>query len=83
MGAFEDVMTKMGKQDRDARYGAVNELLDRHGLKRSDLDDGYQWILSETGPFGKTVIRLYKLVEEVTVNVESKVRVQVDVKKYE
>ena len=73
MGAFKEMMEKSHRIDKDARSKQRLELMARYGLTMRDLEDG-KWEIKEEGPFGHTTLKLYKLVETVSVKVESQVR---------
>jgi len=82
MGAFKEMMEKSRLADREARFKEKMELMKRHGIQMSDLESG-KWEIREEGPFGQTVMKVYKLVETVEIVIESKVRAVTTITKEE
>lgn len=73
MGTFGEMLGKMHKADREARFQARLDLMKKYQISLKDLEDG-KWEIREDGPFGKTRVRAFKLVETVEVLVEGMVR---------
>lgn len=73
MGMFAEMLEKMRLKDREARFKAKTELMLRHEFAQSDLDKGL-YEIREEGPFGRTTVKLYKLVDQIEVVVEGMVK---------
>lgn len=78
MGAFVETMEKMKKANDEALHAAKTAMLERHGAKFSDLGERFgegKWeVLVEQASYGRTKLKLYRLVDAVEVVTEAKVR---------
>jgi hypothetical protein len=73
MGAFAETLDKMRSVDRDARKEAASMLMAEHGVTQADLDEG-KWEIRQEGPFGYTMVTLWKKEDSVRVSIEGQAR---------
>ena len=76
MGKFGELTEKMSQVNSKAIQDEKMALLLRYGVDVAIFSTTSmgKWIFMEEGSFGKTTLKLYKLVESVEIELETKVR---------
>ncbi len=77
MAIFEDMLTKLQKQDGESVFEARSALMTKHGFDQRALEDE-SFLLQETGRLGERTLRVYKLIDVVEVKIEGKIRCSIE-----
>jgi len=72
-GKFVEMMEKWRKLTAEANFSEKLAMFKRHGVTMRDIEEG-RFIYQEEGVYGKTTLRLYKLVDAAEVEIEGKIR---------